>query len=1240
MMIGNRSRNIAGIIFIPLIALAGCGGGGGGGGGGSTPPVTYTISGTISGYSGSGLVLKNNSTTLAVNAGSTTFSFSGVANNSTYSITIATPPSNPVQSCSVISGSGTVNNADVTNVQVICATTTYRISGSVSGLSGTGLVLQNNGSDDLSVNTSNFTFSTPVANGSPYNVTVLAQPSGQTCTVTNGSGTVSTENITNVHVNCISNSPPPPTNYTIGGTISGLTGNGLVLRNNGVDNLALNPNSAVSTFTFNTAIANGSPYSVAVYTQPTGQICSVTNGSGTVAGVNITNIQISCADVPTYTIGGTVSGLTGSGLVLQNNGGNNRTISSDGAFNFSTGLVNGSSYNVTVLTQPSGQTCSVTYGSGTVASANVTNVQVNCVTNTYSISGIVSGLNGSGLVLQNNGSNNLTIGANGAFTFSSPIASGYTYSVTVLTQPTGQTCNVTNSSGTVVSAPVTNVQVSCANNPTYTIGGTISGLSATGLVLQNNGGDNRIIAVSDTSFTFGTAIASGNTYNVTVLTHPSGQACTVINGSGTVSSANITNVNISCVTPDYTVGGSVSGLTGTGLVLQNNGGNNRAISGDGLFTFTTPLPDLSLYSVTVLTQPTGQTCTITGGSGTVTGADVTNIQVVCVNTPSYTIGGTLSGLNGTGLVLQNNGSDNRTIAASDTSFTFSTAIKSGNPYSVTVFTQPTGQTCSVTSGSGTVANSNITNVQVNCVTNSYSISGSVSGLTSSGLVLQNNLSDNRLISANGSFAFNTAIASGAAYSVTVLIQPSGQTCTVANGSGTVTNSNITNIQVNCVNNTYTISGNVTGPLNGDPLPGTLIMQNNGTDNLSLSTYGFFTFPINVAHGEPYNVTILQQPDSVWSCIPYRSSGTVNAANVSDVLVSCVGNATISTGSMTTTRRAHSATRLDDGRVLVTGGWNTNRDTPLANALIFDQATDSFIATGSMGNARTGHTSTPLADGKVLIAGGEDKDNSGNLSSAEIFDPGINAGVGGFTTTGSMNTVRVYHSATLLEDGNVLITGGYGGTGSTIASAEIYDTNSGTFSYTTGSMSWNRIYHTATLLNDGTVLISGGQDGFPFAEIYNPGTKTFSTTGEMSASRHRHTATLLSDGKVLVVGGAQDGEFGNPIASAEIYDPATGTFHPTGGMSIPRADHTATLLSNGKVLITGGRSINGDSGALATTEIYDPASGLFINAGAMGSARTDHTATLLLSPPLNPRVLITGGFDGATTIGTAELFVPQ
>ena len=500
--------------------------------------------------------------------------------------------------------------------------------------------------------------------------------------------------------------------------------------------------------------------------------------------------------------------------------------------------------------------------------ANITNVQVNCVTNTYTISGNVSGLTGSGLVLQNNLGNNRAISANGAFTFSAAIASGSNYSVTVSTQPSGQTCSVTNGGGTVTSAPITNVLVSCANNPAFTVGGSVSGLGGSGLVLQNNGGDNRAISV-DGGFTFTTAIASGSSYNVTLLTQPTGQTCTVSNGSGAMSGANVTTVAISCVNnPTYTIGGTVTGLSSSVLVLQNNLGDDRTISVNGAFSFATSLANAASYSVTILTQPAGQTCTLSNPSGTVASANVTNVQVNCVNNATFSVGGAITNLAASGLVLQNNGADN--LAVSTSIFAFSTQIATGGPYSVTILTQPAGQTCTVTSGSGTIASADVTNMQLNCVTNTYTISGTVSGLTGSGLILQNNGADNRSISANGAFAFNTAIASGNPYSVTVFTQPTGQNCTVSNNSGTVAGANITNVQVSCVvTSTYTISGNVSGPLSGTPFPlgGILTLQNNGADPISLTNYGTFTFPTAVASGLPYNITVSQQPATDWTCVP-------------------------------------------------------------------------------------------------------------------------------------------------------------------------------------------------------------------------------------------------------------------------------------------------------------------------------------------------------------------------------------
>ena len=168
-------------------------------------------------------------------------------------------------------------------------------------------------------------------------------------------------------------------------------------------------------------------------------------------------------NVTAYTVGGTTSGLAGGGLVLQLNGANDQTVNTDGPFTMSPALADGATYAVTVLTQPAGQTCGVSNGSGTIAGANVTNVVVTCTTNpSYTVGGSVTGLVGGGLVLQDNGGDDLTIGADGNFTFPTTLADGAAYAVTVGTQPSGETCSVANGSGTIAGANVSNVAVSCS----------------------------------------------------------------------------------------------------------------------------------------------------------------------------------------------------------------------------------------------------------------------------------------------------------------------------------------------------------------------------------------------------------------------------------------------------------------------------------------------------------------------------------------------------------------------------------------------------------------------------------------------------------------------------------------------------------------------------------------------------------------------------------------------------------
>lgn len=422
-----------------------------------------------------------------------------------------------------------------------------------------------------------------------------------------------------------------------------------------------------------------------------------------------------------YTIGGTVSDLAGSGLVLQNKGGDDEAIIANGEFTFDTLWPDSSSYEVTVSTQPSNpnQTCSVTNGSGFVTGDNVTGVTVNCVTTTYRVGGKVSGLTGSGLVLQNNGGDNEPIAGNGTFIFDKSVEDGSAYSVTVLSQPTGpaQICSVSNGSGNVEGGNVTNVDVSCSS-VTYTVGGNVTGLSGTGLVLRINGGDNELIT-EDGPFTFDSPLADGTQFKVSVFRQPSdpSQTCTISNGQGKVASSNVTDVRVSCTTNQYRVGGRVRGLAAPGLELQINGGDDLPVTANGIFVFASSLPDGSDYFVTVKSQPSGpnQECSVTNGQGTISGRNVTNIRVSCT-TETYMVGGRVSGLAGSGLVLQNNGTDDKPITANGV-FVFDTAIEDASKYSVTVGTQPTGpaQICTVSNGSGEVSGGAVTGVDVACI---------------------------------------------------------------------------------------------------------------------------------------------------------------------------------------------------------------------------------------------------------------------------------------------------------------------------------------------------------------------------------------------------------------------------------------------------------------------------------------------------------------------------------------------
>ena len=299
----------------------------------------------------------------------------------------------------------------------------------------------------------------------------------------------------------------------------------------------------------------------------------------------------------------------------------------------------------------------------------------------------------------------------------------------------------------------------------------------------------------------------------------------------------------------------------------------------------------------------------------------------------------------------------------------------------------------------------------------------------------------------------------------------------------------------------------------------------------------------------------------------------------------------------------------------------------------------FTPTGSMSTERVWHTATRLVDGTVLVAGG---DNSTQFpTTAELYDPVAAAFV---ATTGNLTGIRFSATATLLANGKVLLVGGKNATDE-LATGELYDPTTKSFVATKGSMSTTRVYHTATLLNDGTVLVTGGLDsaggasGTPVdtAEIYDPIADTFTLTGAMSTGRFFHTATLLGDGTVLITGGLNNGA---TLATAELYHPTMKAFTPAGTMTVARVGHTATVLNNGQVLLTGGGA-GFATIAIAAAELYNPNGATFTAVNPMLSPRSLHTATLLN----NGQVLVVGGsslfyFGGSShSLSSAELFDP-
>ncbi|MCU0756020.1 MAG: M12 family metallo-peptidase, partial [Xanthomonadales bacterium] len=867
----------------------------------------FTVGGTLSGLaSGQSVVLRN--ATTAENLTRTSngaYSFPTMqATGALYSVAVQTQPA--TQLCSVAGGSGTIGTANVTNVNVSCVNT-YTVGGSVSGLaSGRSVVLRNTvtGENLTRTATGSYAFTTRQATGATYNVIVQTQPDEQTCTVANPGGTVGTSNVTNVSVSCVTRT------YPVGGTLSGLAaGRSIVIRNSNTnENLTRTANGA---FTFATNQAAGASYTISVQTQPVGQTCTVSAGSGTVPSGGLSSIVVSCVN-NSYTLAltgrpiarGSSDTITAT-LSGPNVGGASFRLCVDGsraslgAATIPTGLPGlscvaantgcpagtsvgllcsgnhttaGSAWSLPqTLTIPATVAAGAPLGDTPFAVAsgpefrdrnlNVLTVDVTpsviTVTGNLRVGGTVSGLNaGNSILLRNTVTGeSLSRNANGAWTFLSPQPSGSSYNVQIQTQPTGQFCTLANASGTLGSTDISNIAVSCGAPP-YT-------LTSAGPTLSPGGSGNATVTLA------GTGVAGA-------------QFRLCVDGNRlTLSTANVpVGLNgFSCAAP--TVGGCPAGTTigisCAGFVASGSWALPQTVSvpisvGTGAALGTTPLRLVDAG--------------FSDANGGKPGLALIEGSVNVIQ--AYTVGGTISGL-GTGLsvVLRNASTGENLTRTANGTYAFATAQATGANFNVSVLTPPTGQTCTVANATGTVGTANVTNVNVSCTTNTYTVGGTISGLgTGLSVVLRNaSTGENLTRTANGTYAFTTAQATGANFNVSVLTPPTGQACTVANATGTVGTANVTNVNVSCTTNTYTVGGTISGLGTGL----SVVLRNASTgENLTRTANGTYAFATAQATGANFNVSVLTQPTSQ-ACTVANATGTVGTANVTNVNVSCTTN---------------------------------------------------------------------------------------------------------------------------------------------------------------------------------------------------------------------------------------------------------------------------------------------------------------------------------------------------------------
>jgi hypothetical protein len=702
----------------------------------------------------------------------------------------------------------------------------------------------------------------------------------------------------------------------------------------------------------------------------------------------------------------------------------------------------------------------------------------------------------------------------------------------------------------------------------------------------------------------GGTIAVNSTCNV-VVNVTGTTAGTLVNTSGTVTSSNGGPGNTATATLTVTAASTSTAVASS---------SNPSVFGQGV-TFTATVTDTSAGSIA---QPTGSVQFVVDGVNfgspvPLAGASSNSSSATSQATATLPVTGsphsvTANYVNADGNFVNSTGSlaggQTVTIASTTTAVvsssnpsvfgqpvTFTATITDISPGSTA---QPTGSVQFVVDGVnfGTPVTltgaSSTSSTATSQATATLSIAGSPHSVTAN------------YVNADGNFSNSAASLSGGQ-----IVNAAGTTITVTPSVGTIT-----------LGDTVTFTATVTAnpPASGTPTGIVIFFDGSTPIGGGKLSGGQTTFSTAVLAVGSHSITAIYNGDANFAASPLSSpiTETVNLRGSTTGL--SLNPTTVAAGQASTTT------------VTVTdAGASTPPGTP-----------DTFTATGAPATGRIGFTATLIADGAVVVIGGTDA-NGAVLKSAEFYNAGSFS-----PTPGSLNTARTGAVAVLLGNGKVLVAGGSsdGSANGALNSAELLDLNSGTFAPTSNHMTAARFGMTATLLNNGKVLIAGGQNSggvVNSAELYDPAADTFTATGNLNAARTGASATLLGTGKVLVAGGSSDGTVGGALNSAEVFDPAgnagAGTFTSVAGanptLATGRWQPEAALLLSGKVLIAGGQNSIGP-GPVITADIYDPAADSFTaSAHQMNEARANGSAVALPSG----MVLLAGG----TTSQTAELY---